>query len=59
MNYTNLERSLKESGNLRKAVNMDIVSTLFITQIPYYIVLFFAIREIRKLKKYNLKTLIY
>lgn len=38
---------------------MDVVSTLFITQIPYYIVLFFAIREIRKLKKYNLKTLIY
>jgi len=38
---------------------MNVVFVLFITQIPYYIVLFFAIREIRKLKKYDLKTLIY
>lgn len=29
---------------------MDMASSLIITQIPYYVVLFFCIREIRKLR---------
>lgn len=37
---------------------MDIVSSLVITQIPYYVVLFLAVREIRRLRSNELKMII-
>lgn len=37
---------------------MDVVSSLIITQIPYYIILYLCVREIRKLRNKNkLKTI--
>lgn len=32
---------------------MDIISSMVITQIPYYIILFFCVREIRKIRNKN------